>query len=164
VRFVALDMVLSLEELVGFGLSNRPAGSAAPLREPVAVVLVADRFPAPADPLVELAESLERARVEVAARPATVDLAAARRLRIDYLEDDGVMARLMAILALASRHPWRLLLEAGRRAGDDPPLHVLAPAARRLHRDAGARLHALGGERSQAIAERLARLLDRPVD
>jgi len=39
----------------------------------------------------------------------------------------------------------------------------LAPAVRRLERDPDARLVALGGERSQAIAERLARLAGRPA-
>jgi GT2 family glycosyltransferase len=163
-RFLALDALLSLEELAGFALSNRPSASQAEDRESAAVVLVADRFPAREDPLVELAESLDRARVEAGSRPRTPDVDRARRLRIDYLEDDGQVVRWAALLHLLARHPSRGLSDLARRPPDAPPLRLLAPAVRRLERDPGARLHALGGGRSRTMAERLARLAGRPLE
>jgi GT2 family glycosyltransferase len=161
-RFLVLDGLLSLEELVGFTLSNRPARSGRP--DAVAVVLIADRFPARDDPLVALAESLGRARVEAVARPPVLDLMAFRRLVIDYLEDDGRLERLADTAWLVLRHPWRAVLDAVRRSADEPPLRILAPAVRRLKADRRARLHTLGGGQSRAIAERLARLTSRPLE
>jgi GT2 family glycosyltransferase len=163
-RFFALDALLSVEELAGFALSNRPRPAAAGGHPPVAVVLVADRFPARGDPLVELADSLDRVRVEAVARPTTLDVAAARRLSIDYLEDDGYLSRLVAAAVLALRHPRRVLFDAAQRAPDQPPLRLLAPAALRLERDPEARLQALGGGRVRRLAERLARLAGRGLD
>jgi hypothetical protein len=127
-------------------------------------VLLADRFPARADPLVELAESLDRARVEAVSRPRTPDLDRARRLRIDYLEDDGQLARWAALLWLFARHPARGLIDLAQRPPDAPPLRLLAPAVRRLERDPGARLHVLGGESTRAMAGRLARLAGRLLE
>jgi GT2 family glycosyltransferase len=160
-RFFALDALLSVEELAGLALSNRPARTTRP---PVAVVLVADRFPARGDPLVELADSLEHARVEAVGRPGALDLGAARRLTIDYQEDDGLLIRLTATALLVLRRPWRCLLDTMQRGSEDPPLFVIAPAVVRLEREPGARLHALGGPRSQANAERLARLAGRRLE
>ena len=127
-------------------------------------MLVADRFPSREDPLVELAGRLERARVEAAARPRALDADAARRLPVDYLEDDGLLARLAATLWLGLRHPSRVLFDVVRRTPDEPPLRWLAPAVRRLENDPGARIHALGAGRTRATAERLARLAGRPLD
>ena len=56
--YALLDALLSAEELAGFALSNRPIRTAT--RTPAQVVLVADRFPARGDPLVEFAQSLGR--------------------------------------------------------------------------------------------------------
>jgi hypothetical protein len=158
---LALDALLSLEELAGFTLSNRPA-RAAPA--PAAVVLVADYFPSRGDPLVELADSLDRVRVEALGRPRAPDVAAARRIPIDYLEDDGRLARVLAAGWLILRHPARSLFDLVQRGSDEPPLRVLAPGVRRLEHDPGARLHVLGAGRSRATAERLARLAGRPRD
>jgi len=160
--FLALDALLSLEELAGLALSNRPPTGRASF--PAAAVLVAERFPDRDDPLVELAGSVERARVEALARPQAPDAAAVRRLAIDYLEDDGRLARWGATLWLVLRHPWRSLLDAARRQAEEPPLHVLAPAARRMAGEPEARIHALGGGRSQGLARRLASLSGRPLD
>lgn len=162
-RFLALDALLSLEELAGFALSNRPAPGSS-RRSPAAVVLVADRFPAREDPLVELAGRLDGVRVEALGRPAAPDVSASRRLDIDYLEDDGLLARVAATSALLLRHPWRCLLDLAQRGQDEPPLRALASAVRRLERDRGARLHALGAGRSRATAERLAQLTGRALD
>ena len=65
-RYLALDALLSADELAGFVLSNRPAQPPAAAAD---VVVVADRFPARGDPLVDFARALDGARVEAAARP-----------------------------------------------------------------------------------------------
>ncbi|MHB8692448.1 MAG: glycosyltransferase family 2 protein [Solirubrobacteraceae bacterium] len=156
--FFALDALLAGEELAGLALSNRPG--AAKRRSPVNVVLVAERFPAPDDPLVEFATTLDRARVEAAARPARID-AAAGELRIDYREDDGPLARALALASLAARHPVRCLLDRVRRPSTAPSLTALAPAVRRLQHDgAGVRVHALGSDSARATAARLAALTE----
>jgi GT2 family glycosyltransferase len=160
-RFFALDALLSLDELAGLALSNRPGATAA--RRPVAVVLVAEHFPAREDPMAELADSLGHARVEARARPREPDQVLARRVAVDYLEDDGQLTRLSATGHLVVRHPWRSLLDLLRRSPDEPPLHVLAPAVRRLENDPGARVHALG-PRSRSTAGRLASLAGRSLD
>jgi hypothetical protein len=161
-RYLALDALLSVEELAGFALSNRPTDH----RRPGAadVVLIADRFPEQGDPLAELAATLEHARVEALARPEAPDLELARRLQIDYVEDDGAAARLAATLALALRHPLRCILDIVGRSAGAPSLRSLAPAVRRLERDRGARVQPLGSGESRAIAQRLAGLVGRALD
>jgi GT2 family glycosyltransferase len=162
-RYLALDALLSVEELAGFALSNRPV-RAPRGPAPVDVVLVADRFPALGDPLAELAGTLEHARVEAVARPEALDVQLAGRLQVDYLEDDGAAARIAAALLLLLRHPVRCALDLLNRGPGEPALRSLAPAVRRVERDRGARLQALGGPRSQATAERIATLARRAVD
>jgi hypothetical protein len=164
-RYRVLDAWLGAEELAGLALSNRPLvgrqsswlhgdGSAR-------VVLVADRFPARGDPLADFARTLERARVEAVARPESVDVEVARALAVDYREDDGAAARAAALARLAARHPVRCAADLIHRRPGEPRLGALAPAALRLQRDAGARVHALGGEDAQAAARRLAALAGR---
>jgi hypothetical protein len=102
--------------------------------------------------------------VEAVARPEALDLEAGRRLAIDYLEDDGSAARALAVTMLALRHPLRCALDVVRRGPDGAPLSALAPAVLRLERDRGARVQALGGAGSRAIAERLASLAGRGLD
>ena len=162
-RYLALDALLSVEELAGFALSNRPVRERHP-RARVDVVLVADRFPAHGDPLVELAGTLECARVEAVARPDAPDLERGRRLQIDYFEDEGAAGRIATALMLALRHPLRCAFDLLDRSPGAPTLRSLAPAVRRLERDRGARLQALGGPASQATAQRLARLAGRTVE
>jgi GT2 family glycosyltransferase len=159
--YLALDALLSLDELAGLALSNRPATSARDQR-PASVVAIADRFPTRGDPLVELAASLESVRVEAVARPETLDPSPARSIRIDYLEDDGLASRVFAAAALIVRHPLRVARGAAPQT--DPPLTLLAvaPAVRRLAHDPDARIVALG-DRSQPLARRLARLAGRPA-
>jgi GT2 family glycosyltransferase len=160
--FLALDALLSVEELAGFTLSNRPSGSAPAKRPPAAVVLVADLFPAREDPMAELADRLEHVRVEARGRPREPDQAVARRVTVDYMEDDGQLTRLLAAARVVLHHPWRSLLDLVQRPPRGPSLHVLAPAVRRLEHDPDARLHALGPH-SQGIARRLGRLTGRSV-
>jgi hypothetical protein len=125
-------------------------------------VLVAERFPALGDPLVALATQLAGARVEAGSRPPMVDRDAARRLRIDYREDDGLVDRAVSLVGLLMRHPARCARDLFGRSPGDPGLAVLAPAVARLRRDRDARLHVLG-PRTPA-ATRLARLTGRPLE
>jgi GT2 family glycosyltransferase len=155
-QHLAVDALLGVEELAGLAMSNRPVGTEH--HGPVRVVLVAERFPAPDDPLVELARTLTGARVEALARPPRVATAAARELAIDYREDEGSAARAIALARLLTRHPVRAGRELSRDRGG---LLELAPAAVRLERDAGARLQALGGEEARRITRRLAMLSGR---
>lgn len=123
------------------------------------MVLIADRFPQPGDPLAELADTVAAARIEAAARPDAPDLARYRRLTVDYREDDGSASRALSLLALAARHPLRVALDVLRRRPGDPPLRALAPVVRRLEPEA--RVQALGGAGTQAVARRVARLAGR---
>lgn len=163
-QFLALDVLLGLEEVVGLALSNRPgvegAGPRAG-RDRAEVVLVAESFPAIGDPLVELASTLERVRVEALARPEALEQGAARAVPIDYLEDDGVLARWAAATSLVASHPVRAALDLLGRPPNALPLRSLAPAVLRLGRDRGARVHPLGRGQDRAIAERLTRLAGR---
>ena len=162
--FLALDALLGVEELAGFALSNRPRAAGRPGRRTpaatAAVVLVADRFPAPGDPLADYALSLAAARIEAVARPDAVDAAAARRLRIDYREDDGRAGRAIATARLVAAHPLRAARDLVRRPAGAPPLRALAPAVRRLARDDGASVHPLGAP-AAPTARRLAALAGR---
>lgn len=160
VGHLALDGVLGFDELAGLALSNRPRERPRPA---VSVVLVFDRFPAPGDPLIDLARALDGARVEAAARPSVFAPALARGLRIDYREDDGAAARVVAAVSLVIRHPLRATIDRRRRRSGWPTLVELAPAARRLERDRGARVHPLGAGQARATAGRLAALAGRKL-
>src|ERR1019366_7286374 len=100
-RSLILDLLLGVQELVGLTLPNRPAPGQPPSRRTrpgsAAVVLVAGRFPARGDPLAEFARSLDRARVEAAARPESLERELARALEIDYREDEGAAGRALAL-------------------------------------------------------------------
>ena len=174
-RFLALDALLALEELAGFALSNRPSGDGDPgpwtrdrLRrarsDHVEVVLVAERFPAAGDPLVELAQTLERVRVEAVSRAQAPNFDAAREVAVDYLEDDGAATRIIAAACVSLRHPLRSALDLIRRPAGAPPLRALAPAVRRVQHDRTARIHALGAGHERVTAQRLARLAGRMLD
>jgi GT2 family glycosyltransferase len=153
-----IDLLLAGEELAGLALSNRPeprrAGSARS-------VLVADRFPERGDPFGELAGTLEGARIEAAARPESPDQTLARELEIYYREDDGFATRWLATLAIFIRHPLRCASDLARYRHARPSLVALAPAARRVQRDAGAPVQGIGGAAAQSAAERIARLAGR---
>jgi hypothetical protein len=161
-RYLTLDTLLAGEELAGFLLSNRPRRHRDP--QSTRVVLIAERFPAVGDPLIDFATTLDGARVEAIARPETVALDAGRALWIDYREDDGVLVRATAMLLLFVRHPLRCLLDVRRRDRGEPGLSALAPAILRLEREPDARVHALGSGNAQAIARRVAALAGRAVD
>jgi GT2 family glycosyltransferase len=160
--YALLDVLLSAEELAGLTLSNRPATTER--LPPAHVVLVADHFPARGDPLVEFAGTLDGARVEAAERPASLAAGPARSLAVAYREDDGVAARALGLVAVALRHPLRCALDRARRRRGEPSLAAIAPAVRRLAREADARVHPLGGDEVRVTACRIARLAGRPVD
>jgi GT2 family glycosyltransferase len=159
--YALLDALLSAEELAGLTLSNRPATTEP--SPPAHVVLVADRFPARGDPLVEFAGTLDCARVEAAARPEALAAGPARSLAVAYREDDGVAARVLALVAVALRHPLRCALDRARRRRGEPTLAAIGPAVRRLAREADARVHPLGGGDTRATARRIAQLAGRPL-
>jgi GT2 family glycosyltransferase len=158
---LALDALLGVEELAGLGLSNRPrAGEGAR----AGVVLVAGRFPALGDPLVDYALAVADARVEASARPEAVARAVARQLTIDYREDDGAVARALALVRLLLRHPLRCAADLRHRPPGSATLAAIAPAAVRLQRDANARVHVLGGDGARALGNRLAALVGRELE
>jgi GT2 family glycosyltransferase len=161
--FFALDVLLAFEELAGFALSNRPAERQASYEGFAELVLVADRFPGRNDPMVELARTIDHARVEAAARPDVPDLDAGRRLSIRYLEDEGMASRVVAGLRMVIRHPVRTARDLTERPQDGASTWSLAPAVLRLERDPGARVHPLGAGRAQGTARRLAALAGRPM-
>jgi len=161
-RYLAIDALLSADELAGLVLSNRPAGRGS--RVAAEVVFVADRFPVRGDPLVEYARALGGARVEAAARPESPDVEGAGALHVDYREDDGIAARVVALVGLVVRHPLRVAGDVLSRRGGEPPVSALAPAVRRLARDGHARVHALGAGDTRVTARRIARLAGRPLD
>ncbi len=170
-QYFALDALLAVDELAGFALSNRPRAVAGPgspgstgRASDAGVVLVADRFPVPGDPLVDFARTLGGARVEAGGRPDAPWLAVSRELDIRYREDEGLAARLLALMALVVRHPIRALSDVFSHRSGEPSLAALAPAAVRLERASGARVHPLGGEEVRAVARRLAVLAGRAVD
>ncbi|MBV8997702.1 MAG: glycosyltransferase [Solirubrobacterales bacterium] len=160
-RYLALDALLSADELAGFALSNRPTGRPQAIAD---VVVVAERFPDRGDPRVEFVRALGHARVEAAARPEVPDAELSRAVRIDYREDDGIAVRAGALAALLARHPLRSATDVAARRQGEPKLSALAPAARRLERDTDARVHVVGGDEVRATARRLARLAGRPFD
>jgi GT2 family glycosyltransferase len=162
-RHLAIDGLLAADELWGLTLSNRPTATSR-ASAPIRVVLVAERFPARADPLVDFARTLGQARVEAAARPDSVHRQAARALTVDYREDDGVAARLAALATLVARHPYRCRRDLAQRLPGDPGLAAIAPAVKRLGANGPVRLHPLGGERAQRTAARLAALSGRPLE
>jgi GT2 family glycosyltransferase len=161
--YLALDALLGAEELAGLTLSNRPRGGR-PRRsdgDRTQVVLVADRFPARGDPLADFAGTLAGARVEAVARPDSVDVDVTRVLEVDYREDEGAAARVIALARLALRHPIRCVLDVVHRRAGEPKLAALAPAVHRLQRDTAARVYPLGGEDAQGATRRLAALAGR---
>jgi GT2 family glycosyltransferase len=160
--YLALDGLLAVEELAGLALSNRPARSRP--SSAARVVLIADRFPVRADPLVDFARTLGGARIEAAARPRSPWVEVARELEIYYREDDGIATRGLSLLRLLARHPLRCVRDIARRVPGEPKLSALAPAALRLERQRGARVHPVGGADVQAIARRLAALAGSGVD
>ena len=149
--FAALDVLLGLEELVGFGQANRPTGAASkPAPGDTHCVLVADRFPTPG------VAAAPGARVEAAARP---DRAAPPPpgVTVTYREDDGLAERAAALLRLGLAAPAPTLAAL---AHDPRATVALAPAADRLRAEPSSTLAATAPEAAQD-ERRLARLAGR---
>jgi GT2 family glycosyltransferase len=148
--FLALDVLLAVEELIGFALSNRASrvrddfGSGA--------FVVADTYP------VDGQRTPNGPRIDAARRPERI--AAAATTTVTYREDDGVAERLVALARLLALHPLRVLAD---RAAGGPSLIELGPAVRRLERNPRARVEALEPE-SASVAARIAALAGRRVD
>jgi GT2 family glycosyltransferase len=166
-RYLILDLLLGVQELIGLTLSNRPEPGPPSTRRSspgsAAVVLVAGRFPAQGDPLGEFARSLDRARVEAAARPESLQREVARALTIDYREDDGSAGRALALARLVLRHPLRCARDRAHRRPGEPTLAELAPAAGRLAADSAARIVPIGGRECDLVASRLTALAGRGI-
>ncbi len=142
VRFAALDLILGVEELIGFALSNRPVGAPAARLTPVRV-LVADEFPIGQ---VEAGDGRSLPGLVVPGRglPGPVRIEAGRRadraassagVTVVYREDDGPLDRARALTMLIARRPGGLLAARDR---DAPSRAALAPAAGRLLADPAA--------------------------
>lgn len=174
--FKLIDAVALVAGAWGWWLGRngvRPVGEE-PLRPARgrSLVVVTDAFPARSETFVynealALAAQGWRVRVESLARPARVERRVARRLRIDYFEDDSPPAKLRALAWLAARHPLRCLRDLGARrrwrAEEEVwPLAALAPAARRLAAAGERHLHAHFAAGGALQAMRLGRLLGVP--
>jgi len=158
--WLAIDVLLGLEELAGLLLSNRPAG-ALPAR-PASLVLVAGEFP-PAGGAQRPGHD-GPVRVEARRRADRLAPGAAGWPPAAYGEDDGALERELALARLLVTSPLRCLADRGRRPPGAPPLSELAPAVARLRRDrADVRIRALVADdpAAAALAARLARLAGR---
>jgi GT2 family glycosyltransferase len=162
-RFTAIDVLLGVEELLGFTLSNRPRQS--PARS-ARVVLIADRYPVPGDPLTELAATIAGARVEAGSRPTIVAAPQVGAPAVHYREDDGTAARVLAVAALVARHPARCLrdLLAWQASRDQPTLTEIAPLVQRVRREPDASIRVLGGRGAPAVTRRVTRLAGRTLE
>lgn len=162
--FIALDLLLAAEELAGLLAANRPPGARAVAPGAgapgagAAHAVVAGEFPHRDVDFASL-QGAGAVRVEAGRRPQRAQPPPAGT-EVFYREDDGVLERLVALLALAAASPRRVLAEARRADSLGPPLWALAPAARRLQRQPVAVLAALTAA-DQAVAARLARLAGR---
>ena len=161
-HYLILDALLGFDELAGLAMSNRPARGAP--EQTTKIVLIADRFPTRGDPLVDFARTLDGVRVEAGARPLTPWLEVARELEVTYREDDGFGARALALVWLVVRHPVRSARDLSGRRPLGPRLRALAPAALRLERSQGARVHPVGGDEARDTARRLAALIGRGLE
>jgi hypothetical protein len=157
ILFPALDVILGIEELIGFALSNRPAGA------PIAVsgaVLVANQYPVGGTGAVADEGSMGPMRIE-AGRRADRAAPSPPDVTIIYREDDGPLDRARALTTLVARRPGRVLL-ATARDHDAPSSPALAPAACRLLAEPAATLGAASSDPLvQAAVRRLARLAGR---
>ncbi|HLY84360.1 MAG TPA: hypothetical protein VKQ71_15340, partial [Acidimicrobiales bacterium] len=96
--------------------------------------------------------------------PERVALLPDGALEVDYLEDDGIAERLMALVRLLARHPVRCAVDFVRRRAGEPPLSELAAGVERLERDGSARILTLGPPRRHSPVARMARLAGRSPD
>ncbi|MEA2347946.1 MAG: hypothetical protein QOG62_1733 [Thermoleophilaceae bacterium] len=115
---------------------------------------------------IALAASGHAVRVEAGVRPASGDRGETGGLRVDYLDDAPLGARLRALARVVVRHPYRSLRDlAGRRRWRAQeavwPLRSLAPAVIRAERE-DAHLHAHFAAAAGLNALRIGRLAGLP--
>lgn len=169
--FRALDAVAGVVDVAAERLPNRAVAGLPPTGSVRLVVLV-DDFPELSQTFVvsELRALLALGvslRVEAGRRAARQALSAAQGIAVRYAEDEATTDKLVAIVWLVARHPWRVLrdLAARRRwRQEEPvaPLRRLAPVAWRLQRNRQARLHCHFAAGAALDALRLSALCGRP--
>lgn len=121
-------------------------------RSSKSLVVVTDAFPARSETFVynevlELIDQGWQVRVESLARPPRVERSVARRVRVDYFEDDSPRDKARDLIWLLARHPLRCgrdvrAQQRWRREEAVWSLAALAPAARRLEKSGERHLHA----------------------
>jgi glycosyltransferase involved in cell wall biosynthesis len=166
-RMKAVDAVVVSAQWLGY-----LRGNAAPRRVPdlagrPGLVVCTDYFPVLTEQFVvrELAAFTaagRRPRVEAVARPARPLEGGARGIEVNWLEDEGTLDRIAALVGLVARHPVRAALDLRirRRFPSDQrlPLRALAPAVLRLGVRGERHIHVHFGAMAAVNALRVARL------
>jgi colanic acid/amylovoran biosynthesis glycosyltransferase len=172
--FRALDAIGGLAEAYGFTQTN----GVTPLHPGDAdgggrvIAVFADAFPAISETFIaQEALALERlgwqVRIEATVRAPRPDRAMARALPVALVEDDAPAGRLRDAAWLVALHPVAVAHDAvgrlrWRREEGAPPLRVIAPVARRVHRARAVHLHAHFAAGAALTALRVHRLLGLP--
>lgn len=112
------------------------------------VSYLVDAFPAKSETFVQNEiDELERlgwkVTVHSRARPVQADRAAARRISVEYVEDEPPLHKLWETLGLLVRHPFRAVRDARSRRvwGREEEAYPLTALARRARRLPGAPVH-----------------------
>jgi glycosyltransferase involved in cell wall biosynthesis/GT2 family glycosyltransferase len=162
--YKGIDAVAIAAGRVGWLGSN---GSRSDLTERGGVVVLADRYAMGTETFVsnevrELGRVGEPVRVESINRPERGLPGATAWAPVSYVEDEGALARIRALLWLLARHPLRAIADVARRrdsaAVDRVSLAAIALAARRLARTRDRHLHAHFAMASAVSAQRLGRI------
>jgi glycosyltransferase involved in cell wall biosynthesis/GT2 family glycosyltransferase len=172
-RFKLIDAVSIAANGVGYLLSNRPPEVEAAKGPPSMSgsppsAIVCDSFPVLAETFIAgeaqaLAGEGIPVRIEAVMRPERLNRTAGRGLAICYIEDEGYLRRVAALLGLIARHPLStardLLTRRQWPSSERVPLVSLAPMVRRLEDWGAAHLHAHFATGAAVSAARAARLL-----
>jgi glycosyltransferase involved in cell wall biosynthesis len=139
---------------------------------PLRIAVMIDEFPRLSETFVtseikELRRLGHQVRVEAIIRSSQPNWPAAAGVDASFVTDEGLPAKMAALLWLVARHPWRCVRDltsrrAWRREEEVAGLRALAVRARRLHRIRVQHLHAHFALRSALEALRIGRLLDLP--
>jgi GT2 family glycosyltransferase len=131
--FRAVDMAIVLGNRLGRLLENRPARRVRGPQTDMDVALVAGVFePAALEAVKSLERNGHRVWVEAAARSPRTSASSLRELEIAYLEDDGVLRRLLDLAWLVPRRPLATLRQACAGRNALSRLWQTASRARRL--------------------------------
>jgi glycosyltransferase involved in cell wall biosynthesis/GT2 family glycosyltransferase len=152
--------------------AERPIGPASDTGSMTRYLYLSDAFPALSETFVsnEIRELLrlgKPTRVESSERPDRPDRQASRELAPRYLEDDGILYKLVCLTWLFSRHPYgclRDLVQRRRWKAEEGvwPLRSLAPIAWRIERNGDQLIHVHFAGHAALTALRLSRLLGIP--